>query len=369
MDSCNLFAWANRELAQDAFLCWLLSHIEAAPQTPEGRIAAKLAMALAGDADLLNAGTVRVYKQYKSVDVILSVNDDGPREARRVLMIEDKVGANLYNDLKAYREALCGETAFDVSPAQVRCAVLKTEEDGQIACQVARMEPSERPRVMLRKEFLAILTSEETTSEILNDFIAHLRQMDEAYDVWRREPYRVWGHPSEDAWMGWRGLFSALLACDEPSGFNEWFYVNNPTMPFDCLLMKGSVPLVVASKGGDVDALLYFHIDSARQELHLKLGELDDATCSVQRDLVLWAIQQLQNDGKLPEILSGMEKPQRLGTGCYITLKRVFALGEHGWLILDAEGKVDLCSTARRLRAFTEVIPLLAEQIRHTLQA
>ncbi len=361
----NLFDWANKELAQDAFLCWLLAHIGQPADSAEKRIALKLVAALTGDETFAAQGPVRIYKQYHYVDILLTVNEDGLREERRALMIEDKVTADLYNNLEGYRESICAENAFNLPIENVYCAVIKTAEDGDLQWCLEHQESSFKPRLMLRKELLDILDSEPSTSEILNDFIAHLQTADARYSVWKTKPYEEWKKDGEYAWMGYQGLFSALLKYE--TGFERWFYVNNPTAPFNCLWMDAEW-ITINLERGPTEAAFYFHLNSTTQELQLKLGELDKAYCSEFRDIVISRIDTLQEKGMLPALLSNMQPPKRLGHGCYVTLKNIPDLPEegHGWLILDTEGKVDIAATASRLLNFTNTISELAQLIEDT---
>lgn len=361
-ESNNLFDWANKELAQDSFICWLLAHIGLPAESAEKRIALKLVAALTGDETFASQGTVRIYKQRYWVDILLTVNDDGPREERRALMIEDKVTADLYNDLEGYREAICAENAFNLPVENVHCAVIKTAEDGDLQWLLEQRKGSFKPRLLSRQKLLNILTSEPSSSEILNDFIAHLQTVDEHYTVWKRKPYKEWIASGKYAWMGYQGLFSALLKHE--TGFERWFYVNNPTAPFNCLWMEAEW-ITINLQRGPTEASFYFHLNSSTQELQLKLGDLDKAYCSEMRDTVINRIEALREKGMLPLLLSNMQPPKRLGHGCYVTLKNIPALPTegYGWLILDADGKVNLEATAKRLKAFSEIIPALAKLI------
>lgn len=359
----NLFDWANKELAQDSFICWLLAHICLPTDSPEKRIALKLVAALTGDETFASLGAVHIYKQCYWVDILLTVNDDGSREERRALIIEDKINADFYNNLEGYRVSICAENAFNLPLENVHCAVIKTAEDGNLQWFLEQQTSSFKPRLLLRQELLNILTSEPTSSEILNDFIAHLQTVDEHYTVWKTKPYKEWSVLGEYAWMGYQGLFSALL--ERKTGFERWFYVNNPSAPFNCLWMKAK-RITLITEQGEHEASFYFQLNSATQELQLKLGDLDTTYCAAMRDVAIERLDRLQDQGRLPNILSGMCNVRRRGHGCYVTIKNIPALGEQGWLILDTEGKVDIDATASRLLDFTNTIVELAQLIDDT---
>ena len=85
---------------------------------------------------------------------------------------EDKVGASLYNNLDAYHGTVC--SCFNVPPEQVRCAVLKTGEDGYLLRQIEDLKrenvaieekkPEDReklhviPTVVFRENLLSVLS-------------------------------------------------------------------------------------------------------------------------------------------------------------------------------------------------------------------
>lgn len=82
----NIFNFATKELSQDAFLCWCLNWYNE-PEAPLFPLAKDL-MALFGEVDLPDKLSLKIYQQWKKIDILLILP-----EVNRVLIIEDKISA------------------------------------------------------------------------------------------------------------------------------------------------------------------------------------------------------------------------------------------------------------------------------------
>lgn len=351
----GLFDWATRELSQDAFFCWLLSFLSSAEASAERNVAARLIAALTEDEGFAK-GAVTVHKQWANIDVLVGVNEKAEdKSQRQFLVIEDKVGAQLYNDLSKYRQAVCA--GFEVPPEQVKCAVIKTEDDGLLDEVLNGMKSEGRPRKMLRKELLSILDDSSVTSGHLREFVDRLKEIDAAYDTWRTVPYKEWKADSDLTWNAWRGLYSALL--EAHCGFTKWFYVNNPSQPFNAMLHDDWSPVY------DGKYSIYPQTDSSRAELHLKVGEVPAEDRYALRSRLLADIEAIREAGELPPVLKAMHRPARLGSGWYMTLQILpdQTKDGQGWIVLDDNGMVDVSATAARLRNILASIGKLATTI------
>ena len=351
----GLFDWATSELSQDAFFCWLLSFLSSAEASAEHTVATRLIAALTGDEGFAK-GTVTIHKQWANIDVLVGMNEKAEdKSQRRFLVIEDKVGAQLYNDLIKYRQSVCA--AFGVPPEQVKCAVIKTEDDGLLDEVLNGMKPEDRPRKMLRKELLSILDESSVTSGHLREFVDHLKEIDAAYDTWRTVPYKEWKANSDLAWNAWRGLYSALL--EAGCGFTKWFYVNNASRPFNAMLHDGWSPVY------DEKYSIYPQTDSSRAELHLKVGEVPAEDRYALRSRLLADIEAIREAGELPPVLKAMHRPARLGSGWYMTLQILpdQTKDGQGWIVLDDNGMVDVSKTAKRLQEICAAIGELSKKI------
>lgn len=377
----NLFSWANKELAQDSFLCWLFERGETDPESAVGRAARRLIAKLAGDEAFVE-GPLEVMKQWNHIDILLAFGEEGS-PSRRFLIVEDKVGASLYNNLDAYHDRVVA--AFNVAPEQVRCAVLKTGEDGYLLRQIADLvranaklaeekEPDRAkahviPNVMFREGLLGTLTVERRngkwpahTDEMFCDYVAHLEACNRAVHRYKDEAYSAW---SGD-WTAYSGLLSALARVPGAT-FDHWFYVNNPSQPFNALCMGYRKEKYICEGCYS----LYFHVNSSMQELQLRIGGLGQDDCKEIRGLVFGTILEMQEEqdatgaARYP-LLNAFTKPARFGFGADITVVRLPAVTEGkqaGWLALCEDGCVDIQRTAERLNAFASLLDDLALRV------
>ncbi len=348
----GLFAWATSELSQDAFFCWLLERLCGQTMTQEYRVASALLTALAGD-EAFGQGRITLYRQWANIDILVCVNEEGAKEDRRFLIIEDKVGAELDNDLNRYRAAVCA--GYDVAPEQVRCAVIKTEDDGELPGILGNMKEEERPRVLFREELLKILDVGVTAGP-LADYVEHLTAINEDYHTWERVPYKDWCEGQAVTWRAWKGFYSALLATGE-SGFDSWFYVNNPSSSFNAFYSDAYHS--VLEKDG---VWIYLQLDSVRRELHLKACVNKEEKQREVLHRLLDAIATLRQKEELPETLAGFARPRRVRPGKTMTVQAMPATGANGWLVLK-DGFVDLHATAHRLYDILDAIGPLADRI------
>ena len=384
----NLFEWANKELAQDSFLCWLFTRRDVDPESVEGRAARRLIVKLAGDEAFVE-GPLEVMKQWKHIDILLAFGEkDAP--SRRFLIVEDKVSASLYNNLDAYHETVC--SCFKVTPDKVRCAVLKTGEDGHLLRQIEDLkrknveileanakipekEASQRerlhviPSLMFREELFEVLTEEYQdkmwpmgTDETFRDYVAHLDKWNAVAHRYKKEAYSEW---SKD-WTAYCGFLTALSK--RPGAiFDHWFYVNNPSQPFNALCM-GYLKEKYICNG---HYYLYFHVNSAMQELQLRIGGAKKETCREPRSLVYNTILEMQKDTNAGgetryPLLNVLRKPSHFGSGADITIMRLPAIvkgTQDGWLVLREGELVDVPETAKRLNAFAMLLDDIAPRV------
>lgn len=379
----NLFSWANKELAQDAFFCWLFERAQANPNSAEGRAAKQIIEMLAqgamNDGAAFTAGPLTIYKQWWNIDILLAFGENESPE-RRFLVIEDKVGAGLYNDLDEY----CARVteAFKVPPEQVRCAVIKTEDDGMLASTIRALQAENAqgkakhviPNVMLRKDLLAVFDAHkkpreaEDESDTYNDFVEHLQEREEAFSQYKRLAFAEWSEGPQ-AWEGWRGLFTAL-STEPGSPFDRWCYVNNPSQPFNALCLDHDLVRLIFGERYE----LYYHINSETGELQLRVCEVEQESRTAVRTTIFQTVEALKerNDPELAP-LKLFQRPARFGSGWYIGIENLPArtdanqkegdVGTCGWLELDTSGKVDVPKTVERLRVYADLLKKVADAL------
>ena len=379
----TLFSWANKELAQDAFFCWLFERAQANPNSAEGRAAKQIIEAMAqgatNDGAAFTAGPLTIYKQWWNIDILLAFGEKDSPE-RRFLVIEDKVGAGLYNDLDEY----CARVvkSFNVPPEQVRCAVIKTEDDGMLASTIRTLQAENAqgkakhviPNVVLRKDLLAVFDAHkkpreaEDESDTYNDFVEHLQEREEAFSQYKRLAFAEWSEGPQ-AWEGWRGLFTAL-STEPGSPFDRWCYVNNPSQPFNALCLDRDLVRLIFGERYE----LYYHINSETGELQLRVCEVEEESRRAVRTTLFQTVEALKERDD-PELapLKLFQRPARFGSGWYIGIENLPArkdanlkegdFGACGWLELDASGKVDVPKTVERLRVYADLLKKVADAL------
>lgn len=382
----NLFSWANKELAQDAFFCWLFERSQANPNSVEGRAAKQIietmAQSAANDGAAFTAGPMTIYKQWWNIDILLAFGEkESP--ARRFLVIEDKVGAGLYNDLDKY----CARVvkSFNVPPEQVRCAVIKTEDDGMLASAIRTLQAENAqgkakhviPNMVLRENLLKVFNAHkkpreaEDESDTYNDFVKHLQEREAAFKQYKKLKFAEWSKGPQ-AWEGWRGLFTAL-STEPGSPFDRWCYVNNPSQPFNALCLDHDLVRPIFGKRYE----LYYHINSATGELQLRVCEVEQESRTAVRTTIFQTVEALKerNDPELAP-LKLFQRPARFGSGWYIGIENLPArkdanlkegdVGTCGWLELDTSGNVDVPKTVERLRVYADLLGKIADALPKT---
>lgn len=382
----NLFSWANKELAQDAFFCWFFERAQANPSSVEGRAAKQIiemmAQSAANDGVAFSAGPLTIYKQWWNIDILLAFGEEDSSE-RRFLVIEDKVGAELYNNLDEYCTRVVN--AFKVPPKQVRCAVIKTEDDGMLASTIRSLQTKNAqgeakhviPNVVLREDLLKVFDAHkkpreaEDESDTYNDFVEHLQERERAFSQYKELKFAEWSEGPQ-AWEGWRGLFTAL---SEVPGtpFDRWCYVNNPSQPFNALCLDYDLVRLIFGKRYE----LYYHINSATGELQLRVCEVEPENRTKVRTTIYQTVEALKerNDPELAP-LKLFQRPARFGSGWYIGIENLPARkivkteeGEVeicGWLELDESGKVDKAKTVEHLRVYADLLGKIADALPKT---
>ena len=192
--------------------------------------------------------------------------------------------------------------------------------------------------------------------------MAHLDKWNRAVHRYENEAYSAWAKD----WTAYSGFLTAL---SKKSGatFDHWFYVNNPSQPFNALFM-GYLKEKYICNG---HYSLYFHVNSSAQELQLRIGGLEQDNCKPMRDLVFNVVREMQEEtvpaGEMRyPLLSKFRKPARFGSGEYITVMRLPDIVEgtqDGWLALREKGLVDIPKTVERLNTFAALLDDIAPRV------
>ena len=338
----NLFAYATKELSQDAVICWLIEWSATAANHAGEHVLRNLGQsfvgALLGKHNVALAGDIRsaeIYQQDNGIDVLARIRDE---KSEHVLLIEDKTGSEVHGDqLHRYlRAAMEGSTNLRKVPGSICPIYLKT---GNQSLAGDRKVENSYFKVFHRADFLTVLNGYRHSHPIVTDFREHLQKVEDdsrSFDAWRQEDDR--GNWSRAAWEGFYRRLELELEGEE--GEIGWRYAPNPAGGF--LGFHWSV----ASRG---DAQFYLLLEVSpgspdRQKLCLKVyrGE-DQARMRAQDFYDRWFSP---SGGEL------IERPQRFGSGANVTVG--WWKGE--WLAFDADGKLDIGAIAENLRKARDIV-------------
>lgn len=225
-DRPNVFRYATKELSQDAVICWLIDWA-GQPKTEDAslrRCGREFVQALFdawGDEYAMTLGDsvcTEVLQQEQKIDVLARVN------GQHVLLIEDKTGTAAHGEqLERYWEAVHGgKTPFGkVDDEYLYPIFFKTGNQG---LGTEWRIQSKGYAFFGRRDFLKVLERYDGDNQILVDFRAYLRGLEE-----RTNQYASWTADSRrlDP-LAWEGLYRRLQECFlAPRGRIAWDDVEN----------------------------------------------------------------------------------------------------------------------------------------------
>jgi len=327
----SLFDWANKELAQDSFLCWMLECANST-QYDRGRCGERrvgfaflqqlLKRAGAPMPTEADSVVVRVYKQVFQVDVAASISF---RDVRIGILIEDKVGAAVYNDIESYCARI--KTLEDFKGVEVYPVIVRTGDESNV-------EKGKVP-YYLREDFLSLFRSNSRdvrNSQLLLDFYRHISAVETEIKSYERLPLSKW------SWDSWKGFYAALQR-DGRVAQTHWNAVSGNGRGFLCAYPSWDYENAYI-RGGMV---MYWQFESDREYLALKVMEVGEKRKEI-RDMLISAIDLFLKNN--PEWLdTGVQKVARRGVGYSMTIKTVPA---KGWYV-EKEGRIDLDGVVKRV--------------------
>lgn len=309
----RLFDWANKELAQDSFLCWILqcasSTYEERQSSVERQFGFAFLKALLAKHGISmqdhEALETLVIKQSHSIDVACRVVYGTNRYG---ILIEDKVSADVYNNIEVYRKRLANDVQF--KECEILPTIVRTGDEKEV---FKKQYP-----FFLRKDFLDLFKQNPLfeQSQILSDFHAHMQLVENRVSAWQHLPIGKW------EWDAWKGFFSALQRRGNVKQ-NRWTTVPRP----------GKESFLCAFPAWDESVrlgpfYLYWQVESDNRNLVLKVLEVY-SHCAVVRDAFIDAIDAfIETDSKWKGL--GIHKPTRKGTGCSMSLKIIDAKNWYG---------------------------------------
>lgn len=332
----NLFHWANKELSQDAFLCWLIQWASKEHAAASGilhEIGRKLVEALISKSEpfvsqskpfiLPEQSTMTIFKQYLRLDLAVRIETPSGNYA---LLIEDKVNAEIYNDLAQYRSILEKDEHFKNCEFILPILIKTGDQCSYIPAESAGF------KTFLRKDFLNFLApyrQQCKSNSILDNFYSHLSAVEEEVESFRNLPIGSW------QWNSWKGFYNYL---SRRSPFIVWHYVPNKSGGFLCSRSEEHWL-------GDL-GILYWQIEHDKKRLCLKLGEVRNNPSSIREQAIAIVDEYLAVNA-----LDHIDPPERKGCGCYMTIKVVKA---ENWLGRD-DDMADLDEIVKRLARFASL--------------
>ena len=213
----NLYAFATKELAQDATVAYLLAWADPAYREAHPRLhslGTELLRSLlqTQKVDLPQIETLCIETQVNRIDLVVQINagEDGI-----LLLIEDKVNTQERSAQKIERNK---ETAEQEYSGQHDCLVavyLKTGNESE-----ASLLDEDICGRFMRRDLLGVLNGfQDTGNVIVDDFRTHLQGWEDETNGWESVSYDDW------AWPQWEGFYTEIER--RWGGDCGWGYVSN----------------------------------------------------------------------------------------------------------------------------------------------
>lgn len=295
MKAPNLFSFATSELSQDAFIAWFLSRgkSEYEAADPQLHLCARRFLSMLFSLkvnektnlklpDEIN--TMTVTRQVNGIDVLCTINGE------YAIIIEDKTWTNEHSDQLERYYKFAEELGYNRN--KIIAIFYKTEDRSDYGKVVtAGYYP------VIRKDIIAVLEGYKGDNNILLDYVAHLKNKENAVESYIYTPVEQWKHC---CWVG----FYQYLQSEWKKG--TWRKVVNPSGGF-----MGFYWHFTDIEGGKV----YLQIEETR--LCFKLSADDDANRKALR--TKWHKLIMQSRKNIaPEL--AVSRPTRFGSGKYMTI-------------------------------------------------
>ena len=218
MQKPNIFAIATKELSQDAFITWLIQWADQQYSENEdglykiGQSFVSFLLSKKIDVTNLEIQKVEAGRQWDNIDIWAEVNE------RFFIIIEDKTETSEHdNQLDRYSKQVSDlyGSSREIVPIYLKTGLEDIyigkgiQEKGWSYCD--------------RNDLLSFLSSHETTNDIYNDFVSHLKQKD-------AESKSFVQYRQLNSWEASKGLFVWLQ--QQIQEWTQWGYVSNPSGGF-----------------------------------------------------------------------------------------------------------------------------------------
>ena len=313
----NIFHWATKELSQDAVLCWIFA------QYNENNAAGSIAKAIIkrivpGDEQPLS---VDVERQYKSIDILLTLNFG---QYKRTVIIEDKVEADLYNDLTRY----CNDV--QVKQSDIHVVILRTG-DGMKSqwSEIVSLNEDVSLSYLNRRDLINLMSpyvEDIQESEILRSFYNFLLFKDSQSQYTIDSLRESLTFPFLNHSAQWKEFYNDLYhkIVDGIRVIHKWEYVPNPQGGFMSGMLDSWVGVEIVPFNNVYP--IYMQIESGKGCVCLKVGEVEDV--QIRQGIRNWVYQAVEEFEAIePSVI--WERPAKFGSGTYMT---VCVLPPEKWL-------------------------------------
>jgi hypothetical protein len=329
----NLFAYATKELSQDAFICWLLGWASLDVKNEDPLLHQCALAFIKALFDKHNKECppkiekIHIEKQYKNIDVLCVIND------LYAILIEDKVATSDHSgQLARYLGVV--EQFLPLAKENILPIYFKTEDQ----CDYINIE-KEGYRSFTRDDFLSVINKYEGKNNIILDFKGYWEDIS-----FKTNQKKI---KESDGWYFWIGFFKDLQKHIYGPG---WGYVPN-------------------QNGGFLGFWWHFKsvskIETYLQLEHSKYGEEQyNRLCIKIRvsDRNLWS--QIRNHWSAVFIEEAknmrlqFEPPKRIRFGAQMTLCLM-----DGYIIVDNDGCIDVINTVKKLKEVERLLDLVREKL------
>jgi len=326
MKSPNLFSYATSELSQDAIICWLLEWAKSENKEVDN------ALHIVG-VSFLNSlfekfgsketpssyHDIKIYKQYKNIDVFCVVNDE------YALIIEDKT--NTKNHSKQLEKYL-SEIKKEYAENKILPIYFKTGDQSNYASV-----SDKGYKVYLRKDFLSVLEL-PFKNDILNDYKLHLQKIEQNISSYKTK--------NVDEWSSYavKGFYMALQ--NELQDGN-WDYVPNASGGFWGFWWNNN----------QLDShRIYMQIDATKKKnvsrkMELKFKVTSDTKEKVDKNIInVWKHHIKYNSDEYT-----IKKPRVIRAGRWTTVGIM-----DNFLVFDKENKINMYESIRSLRSIEKIL-------------
>lgn len=223
MNRPNLFEIGTKELAQDAFLTWLISYADNQYiEHKELNTLAKDFIKMMISNNNLNIEKVYCWRQWEKIDISVTVND------KYFIIIEDKTGTNQHgNQLANYKEKAqnyCNENNLELV-----CVFLKTRDD---STYIINSVEREGYKYISRNDLLSLFEKHShIKNDILLDYIERLKNIEAKTNSYKTDLLSI--KDSYDACCGFykeleKRISKRLKDKSMENALCNWEQVNNP---------------------------------------------------------------------------------------------------------------------------------------------